>query len=116
VRRFRGIARWEERRLLERFGGDYRAYLAEVPRWPTLTGGLAMILYGLAVAGGGVLAAWAGWLAAGFGVLLLGEFVLTGDVVPALLYLAPLFFGVTALIRATSAGTAPAQPGSDQAS
>ncbi len=44
-----------------------------------------------------------------------GEFALTGDVVPALLYLAPLFFGVTALIRATSAGAAPAQPGSDQA-
>ena len=25
--------RWEERRLLRRFGGDYQAYLAEVPRW-----------------------------------------------------------------------------------
>ncbi len=29
---FAGIARWEELRLLERFG-DYRAYLAEVVRW-----------------------------------------------------------------------------------
>src|SRR5512132_3067845 len=29
-----GIVRWEEQRLLSRFGGgDYRAYLAEVPRW-----------------------------------------------------------------------------------
>jgi hypothetical protein len=31
---FSGIVRWEEQRLLSRFGGgDYRAYLAEVPRW-----------------------------------------------------------------------------------
>jgi protein-S-isoprenylcysteine O-methyltransferase Ste14 len=27
------IVPWEERRLLERFGDDYRAYLAAVPRW-----------------------------------------------------------------------------------
>jgi protein-S-isoprenylcysteine O-methyltransferase Ste14 len=27
------IVRWEERQLLERFGDDYRAYLADVPRW-----------------------------------------------------------------------------------
>ena len=27
------IARWEERWLLARFGGGYREYLAEVPRW-----------------------------------------------------------------------------------
>jgi len=30
---FAQIVRWEEQRLLGRFGSDYRAYLAEVPRW-----------------------------------------------------------------------------------
>lgn len=30
---FRQIVRWEERRLLSRFGAGYRTYLAEVPRW-----------------------------------------------------------------------------------
>ena len=35
-----GIVRWEEPRLLGRFGGDYRAYLTEVPRWvPRAPGG-----------------------------------------------------------------------------
>jgi len=27
------LVRWEEQRLLERFGEDYRAYVASVPRW-----------------------------------------------------------------------------------
>jgi len=30
---FAAIARWEERRLLNGFGDNYRAYLAQVPRW-----------------------------------------------------------------------------------
>jgi len=73
--------------------------------------GPAMILYGLAVLRGGLLARWTGWFAAGCGLLLIGESVLTGDVVPALLYLAPFPLGITALIRAgrgTPAGLEPA--------
>jgi len=30
---FTVITRWEEQRLLTRFGDDYRAYLDQVPRW-----------------------------------------------------------------------------------
>jgi len=30
---FATLVPWEERWLLERFGEDYRAYLADVPRW-----------------------------------------------------------------------------------
>jgi len=30
---FNKLVPWEERRLLERFGEDYRAYLTDVPRW-----------------------------------------------------------------------------------
>ncbi|HVS48814.1 MAG TPA: hypothetical protein VHJ99_07930 [Candidatus Dormibacteraeota bacterium] len=32
------IVRWEERRLLERFGDEYQAYLAASPRWVGRTG------------------------------------------------------------------------------
>jgi hypothetical protein len=72
-----------------------------------LTGGSAMIGYGLAAAAGQVLPGWTGWLAVGLGVLMLGLFLATGDVPPFLLYLAPTAFGVTALIRAASASTTP---------
>jgi protein-S-isoprenylcysteine O-methyltransferase Ste14 len=34
-----GIVPWEERRLLERFGDEYRAYLVSVPRWVRIGSG-----------------------------------------------------------------------------
>jgi protein-S-isoprenylcysteine O-methyltransferase Ste14 len=37
---FTRIVPWEERLLLERFGDDYRAYLASVPRWVRFGPGL----------------------------------------------------------------------------
>ncbi len=67
-----------------------------------LTGGVAMIGYGLSVVAGGALPGWTGWLAVGFGALMLGLFAITRDVPPFLLYVAPTVFGVTALIRAAT--------------
>jgi hypothetical protein len=64
-----------------------------------LVGGPAMILYGPAVASGCVLARWTGSFAAAGGLLLLGQSILTGDAVPALLYPAPPPLGITAPIR-----------------
>src|SRR6266480_3845166 len=60
---------------------------------------------GLATTGGAVLPAWTGWTAIGLGVVMLGLFLITRDVPPFLLYLAPTIFGVTALIRAASTST-----------
>ena len=75
-----------------------------------LIGGPAMILYGLAVVTERVLARWTGWFSAGCGLLLLGQAVPTGDVVPALLYLAPLPLGIAALLRAARAAPAAVEP------
>jgi hypothetical protein len=72
-----------------------------------LTGASAMIGYGLAAAYGSVLPGWTGWLAVALGVVILGLFVITRDVPPVLLYLAPTAFGVAALIRAATANTPP---------
>lgn len=74
----------------------------------------------MAVIDGDLLAGWTGWLGVGLGGLLVGEFILTGDIVPALLYLAPLSFGVAALIRPISgrptlvAGRPPVTPPTDR--
>ena len=69
-----------------------------------VAGGMAMILYGIAVGRSRVLGAWSGVLAAAFGALLVA--VLTGDVIPAVLYLAGLPLGVSALIRGVRAPAA----------
>jgi hypothetical protein len=88
-------------------GGSVPEWYEQVNAWAgglwyaaALTGAVALVGYGVAVTGGGVLPAWTGWLAVGFGVLMLGLFLITGDAPPILLYLAPTVFGVTALIHA----------------
>jgi hypothetical protein len=63
-----------------------------------IAGGTAMILYGITVTRSRVLSAWSGGLTAVFGVLLIVLYF-TGDVIPAVLYLAGLPLGVSALIR-----------------
>jgi hypothetical protein len=65
-----------------------------------LVGALALICYGLAVADGAALPGWTGWFAIGTGALMLVLFLVTRDVPPFLLYLAPTAFGITALVRA----------------
>ena len=64
-----------------------------------------MILYGIAVVRSRVLSVWSGGLAAVFGVLLIVLYF-TGDVIPAVLYLAGLPLGVSALIRGVRAPAA----------
>jgi hypothetical protein len=73
-----------------------------------LVGGVAMVLVGLSPALGGVFPRWAMWTTAALGLLLVVEVVLTHDVIPALLYLAPAPLGATALWRAARGG--PAHP------
>jgi hypothetical protein len=67
-----------------------------------LLGAAAMVGYGLAVRGGDLLPNWTGWLAVSVGAFMLGLFAVTRDVPPVLLYIAPITFGVTALIRAAT--------------
>ena len=69
-----------------------------------------MILDGAAVTRADALARWSGWAAIGFGALLIGEFILTRDIVPALLCLAPLPIGTTALIHARTSNQHRATP------
>ena len=69
--------------------------------------GVAVLLFRMSIAASRVLSPWTGWFAVVVGLLLIGEFVISRDVVPALIYLAPLPAGVAALKRGTptSAGT-----------
>ncbi len=64
-----------------------------------LVGGTAMVLYGMATVRSALVSSWTAWFAAACGAVLIVEFALTRDVVPALLYLAPLPLGVSALLR-----------------
>jgi hypothetical protein len=59
--------RWEERRLLRRFGDNYQAYLAEVPRWVpgnASAKGPGVAVFGAIFHGGAVMCVHGGdWLA-----------------------------------------------------
>jgi pimeloyl-ACP methyl ester carboxylesterase len=59
---------------------------------------MAMVLYGIAVLRSRALARWSGVLAVAFGALLVVQF-LAGRVIPAVLYVAGLPLGISALVR-----------------
>lgn len=63
-----------------------------------LMGGAAMVLYGITAVSSDQFAGWVGWFAVACGALLIVEFALTRDVIPALLYVGPLPLGVSALL------------------
>jgi hypothetical protein len=65
-----------------------------------LVGGTAMVFLGLSPAPSALFPGWTMWTTAALGALLVAEVVLTHDVIPALLYLAPTPLGATALWRA----------------
>ena len=62
-----------------------------------VAGGVAMVLYGIAVLRSRALAAWSGVLAVAFGALLVALY-LAGGVIPAVRYVAGLPFGFSALV------------------
>ena len=66
--------------------------------------GVALLLFGVIIVVSRVLSRWTGWFAGVVGLFLVGQFVVSHDVVPALIYLAPLPAGVAALIRGTPSG------------
>ena|SRR5436190_21673783 len=78
---------------------DVNAWTGGLWSIAAVAGALAMLCYGFAVTGSRLLPGWTGWVAVGIGVLMLGLFLVTRDVPPLLLYLAPTAFGVTALLR-----------------
>lgn len=79
---YRDISAWADNGLLCAFA---------------IIGGVALTLYGAAIGASRVLPAWTGWFAALLGVGLLAQGTLSGDVIPALFYLAPLAAGLAAL-------------------
>jgi hypothetical protein len=67
--------------------------------------GAALFLLGVCLAASGPLPRWTGWFSCVAGALLIGQVAVSGDVVPAIIYLAPVPAGVAALI----AGLRPAR-------
>jgi hypothetical protein len=60
--------------------------------------GAALLLLGVCIAASAPLPRWTGWFSCVAGALLIGQVAVTGDVVPAVIYLAPVPAGVAALI------------------
>jgi hypothetical protein len=64
----------------------------------SLVTSLALVVIGVTLAIGGVVAAPIGWLAALIGALVTGWFLAAGDIIPAVLYLPTLILGVALLL------------------
>jgi hypothetical protein len=64
----------------------------------SLVTSLALVIIGVTLAIGGVVAAPIGWLTALIGALVAGWFLAAGDIIPAVLYPPTLILGVALLL------------------
>jgi len=65
-----------------------------------LVGTSSLVALGAAVVLGGVLPAWTGWVILALSVAILGGYLLTGDTLPAFVYLPTIMLGIVLLLTA----------------